>query len=125
MASTPFNVHEQKTNLTVTSGGSLYNIVSSKAYRHGNHIHAEVAGIYTGADTTGATNIAFFTLNGIKAPSSNEIVGTVVISDTNSNPIYVGTAYATLHPNGYFFENFTSSLRQNYRVSFIVDYIES
>lgn len=125
MANTTFNVHEPKTNLTVTSGGSLYNILSSKAYRHGNHIHAEVAGVYTGADTTGATSIAFFTLNGIKAPSSNETVGTVIISDASSNPIYVGPAYTMLHTNGYFYEHFTSNLKQDNRVFFIVDYIES
>ena len=125
MASSQFNVHEQKINLTVTTGSSLYHIDSSKAYRHGNHIHAEVAGTYTGADTTGATGIPFFTLNGIKAPSSNEIVGTVIISDTNSNPKYVSPTYTSLHTNGYFYEHFTNNLKQNNTVSFIVDYIES
>ena len=123
MASSPFNLHEPKVDLTVTSGTSNFTITISYAYRQGNHIHAEVYGNWA-IDVTSGNEVPFFTISGIQAPSANKFVGSVTIMDSAAKTLYFIPSLAQLRPNKYIYQRVTSVLSAGYRLGFIVDYVD-
>lgn len=123
MASSSFNLHEPKADLTVTSGKVNFTITTSYAYRQGNHIHAEVYGNWA-TDVTTGTEVPFFTISGIKAPAANKFVGSVTIMGSDAKPIYSVPSLAQLRPNKYIYQRVTTVLSAGYRLGFIVDYVD-
>ena len=123
MASSQFNIHEPKQDLTVTSVMTSFTIVASYAYRQGNHIHAEVYGSLS-ADITNAHETPFFTLSGIKAPTATKYVGTAIVMDGAQHPAYSIPALVQLRSNKYFYQRIATSLVSGQRLGFIVDYVD-
>lgn len=109
---------------TITSGISNFTITSSYAYRQGNHIHAEVYGTY-GTNATTGTQVPFFTISGINAPSALRTVGTVIIMDSSLKPIIMAPALARLGTNKCIYQHATSVLTSGWKIGFIVDYVEN
>lgn len=109
---------------TITSGTSNFTMTTSYAYRQGNHIHAEVYGTY-GTDITTASQVPFFTISGIQAPSAMRTVGTVIIMDASAKPTLVTPALARLGTNKYIYQHATSTLSSGQRLGFIVDFYDN
>lgn len=123
MANSSFNLHEPKTDLTVTTGSVNFTIRSYYAYREGRRVHAEVYGDIK-VDTSSGSTFPYFTVNGIQRPSSDIKVGTMILMNSSANPIYVIPGLAYLQTNGYFTQKAAANLTANQRLGFIVDYIE-
>lgn len=123
MADSPFNLHEPKTDLTVTSGSTNFVIRSYYAYREGRRVHAEVYGDIK-VDTSSGSTFPYFTISGIRHPSADVKVGTMILMNSSANPIYIIPGLAFLQTNGYFTQRAAANLTANQRLGFIVDYVE-
>lgn len=114
------NTHQ---SLTISAGSVNFSIISKSGYRVGNHIHAEVYGTLNATTSEGNT-FPYFTIAGIKKPTANMYVGTIIILDNTAHPTIACAALATLQPNGYFTQKAKASVTTGERFSFIVDYYE-
>lgn len=110
-------------NLTITSGSVSFVIRSYYAFRQGKRIHAEVYGDMK-QDRTDGDSFPYFKINGTKLPSAEIKIGTMMLMDSNANPIYVIPGLAFLKTDGYVTQKASKNLTTNQRLGFIIDYVE-